>query len=477
MPEFAVVGHPNKGKSSIVATLAENEDIAISPRPGTTSRSTRFDFSVDGHVLYTLVDTPGFQRANGVLQWLEAHVEDASNRADVVRAFVDQHHGDDRYQDECELLRPILEGAGILYVVDGSKPYGPEYEVEMQILQWTGQPRMALINLIGNGDYQAQWRRALDQYFSIVRVFNAMFADFDTRTNLLRAFAELNESWRGDMEAAIAALVAERQRRLHRSASEIADALIDCVSYTGQQFVEDDADTVGVAQTLKNTLMQRIREREHRARHAVQSIYRHDRMQAEETELLLLDIDLFSDEGWALFGLSKTQLLITGAMTGAVAGFGIDALLGGASLLLGTGIGAAVGGLGSWFASDEIARTRVLGQQLGGKLVQVGPLNAANFPWVFLGRAWLHHDLVRERNHALRSVMSTRMQSQTNVMDQIPDDLRRRLAQAIAGITKDRVPQEVRDQMQACVEALLQLKNGSELAGNKRPVDEPPPTF
>ena len=36
-PVFAIVGHPNKGKSSIVATLAEDDDVAISPRPGTTT--------------------------------------------------------------------------------------------------------------------------------------------------------------------------------------------------------------------------------------------------------------------------------------------------------------------------------------------------------------------------------------------------------------------------------------------------------
>ena len=36
MVEFAVVGHPNKGKSSIVATLAENDAVAIGATPGTT---------------------------------------------------------------------------------------------------------------------------------------------------------------------------------------------------------------------------------------------------------------------------------------------------------------------------------------------------------------------------------------------------------------------------------------------------------
>ena len=35
-PLFAIVGHPNKGKSSIVSTLAQDESVTISPIPGTT---------------------------------------------------------------------------------------------------------------------------------------------------------------------------------------------------------------------------------------------------------------------------------------------------------------------------------------------------------------------------------------------------------------------------------------------------------
>ena len=124
MATFAVVGHPNKGKSSIVATLAENEQIAISPTPGTTRNATSFTFAVDERPLYNLVDTPGFQRAAAVLDWLRSHETDASSRADVVRRFVESHADDPRFHDECELLRPILAGAGILYVVDGSVPYG-----------------------------------------------------------------------------------------------------------------------------------------------------------------------------------------------------------------------------------------------------------------------------------------------------------------------------------------------------------------
>jgi hypothetical protein len=57
IPTFAVVGQPNKGKSSIVATLAEDERIAIAPTPGTTRSAHRYTLSIDG--------TPQFHDGEG----------------------------------------------------------------------------------------------------------------------------------------------------------------------------------------------------------------------------------------------------------------------------------------------------------------------------------------------------------------------------------------------------------------------------
>ena len=149
---------------------------------------------IDGETLYELFDTPGFQRPREVLAWLQAHAAGASDRADAVRAISSQRMRTiSRFHDECELLRPIVDGAGILYVVDGSRPYGSEYEAEMEILRWTGQPRMALINLIGDGDHIDEWRRALDQYFSLVRVFDALHADAE---QALHAVAQLRRAAR-----------------------------------------------------------------------------------------------------------------------------------------------------------------------------------------------------------------------------------------------------------------------------------------
>jgi hypothetical protein len=404
-PTFAIVGHPNKGKSSIVSMLAEDETVVISPDPGTTRQARGFQMQAEGRVLYELVDTPGFQRPRAVLEWLQAHERSASERPAVVREFVERHAEDSRFKDECELLRPILGGAGILYVVDGAHPYGAEYEAEMEILRWTGQPRMALINMIGPGDYVEEWRRALNQYFSIVRVFDALRADFGKRLELLRAFRELSEldqSWAQSLEQAVEILQQDRKARQQRAAAEIADLLIEVLSERESAPCPEGTDQAQLAKELTERLRRRIREREHSARRLVQELYRHRSLRLQTPEFDVLTEDLFSERSFSVFGLSNAQLSMTGAATGALAGGALDAAVGGASLLLGAGVGAIVGGLGAMLGSSRLAKVRLLGTPLGGHRLIVGPISATNLPWVILGRSLLHHRLVAETNHARR---------------------------------------------------------------------------
>ena len=212
-PTFAVVGHPNKGKSSIVSTLAQDDSVRIAPEPGTTTECRAYPMRVDGEVQYVLVDTPGFQRARRALDWMRARETHAGAHRAVVEAFVAEHRGTGRFPDECELLTPVLAGAGILYVADGARPYGPDFEAEMEILRWTGQPSMALINPIGGDAHVEEWRAALSQYFKIVRVFDAHAATFEARLDLLRGFGQLSEEWRAPLEAAVAAIAAGARAR------------------------------------------------------------------------------------------------------------------------------------------------------------------------------------------------------------------------------------------------------------------------
>jgi len=169
IPAFAVVGHPNKGKSAIVSTVAQNDSISISAASGTTQDVQRLDVAV-GDSRYVLYDTPGFQRPTRVLAWLQDHAETAEQRAEAVRRFINDPDCQREFPEEVKLLTPIMEGAAILYIVDGSRPYGADYESEMEILRWTGQASMALINPIEREAHVDEWRQELTQYFKKVRV-------------------------------------------------------------------------------------------------------------------------------------------------------------------------------------------------------------------------------------------------------------------------------------------------------------------
>ena len=463
-PTFAVVGHPNKGKSSIVATLTENQRVDIGATPGTTYKADHFEFVAGNQVLYTLVDTPGFQRAGQVMEWLQANSDDASQRRSAVQRFVEAHRGDDKFIDECELLTPLLEGAGILYVVDGAKPYGPEYELEMQILQWTGQPRMALINRIGEGDYRDEWIQALGQYFSIARSFDAMQADFPARISLLRAFGELHAPWRASLDAAVAILEQQRTHQMERSVREVCDLLCDSVSESLEEAVPDNQGSHWVDErkhALMDKLQAKLVKREQRARNRVLGIYSHDLTEANEAELKFLQADLFAEETWELFGLSRIQLAATGGVSGALAGGGLDLLVGGSSLFAGSLGGAVVGSLGAWFGSSELAKVKVLGRSLGGDVLRVGPVSSKNFPWVLLGRAWAHWRIISERNHAVRNAIEAEiLQFHQEGVNTLDVRSRSKLESKFSQLRDGKDSRDLRDQL---YEELLPLFNSNKL--------------
>ena len=458
-PTFAIVGHPNKGKSSIVATLAEDESVAISPDPGTTRIARSFRMRIDDQVLYELFDTPGFQRPRAILEWLRQHERGADARTQVVREFVAQHANEERYRNEVELLKPILAGAGVLYVVDGAHPYGAEYEAEMEVLRWTGQPRMALINMIGPGDYVEEWRRALNQYFSIVRIFDAQRADFSKRLELLRAFRELGEGddrFSAALDHAVNVLEADRKERRRRAASEITDLLIDVLSWHEVAPAPEHADQAQLVKTLSERLMSRVRTREQTARRSVQEWYHHGALETREQAVDVLSEDVFSDRSFVVFGLSTKQLAMTGAATGAVAGGVIDVAAGGASLLLGAGLGALLGSMGAVFGANRLAKVQVFGAPMGGMQLQVGPITNPNFPWVILGRALLHHRLVAERNHARREALVVDAISGAHLSDSIAPEARKRMARAFKRIREDGGLSAIdREQLCADVEASI----------------------
>lgn len=453
-PVFAVVGHPNKGKSSIVATLANDESVAISPLPGTTVDDREYPMVIDGETLYVLVDTPGFQRARAALEWMRAQAGSTVDRADTVRRFVEQHRNDARFEAECRLLRPVLDGAGILYVVDGSRPFGHEYEAEMEILRWTGQPSLALVNMIGASDYSGDWEKALGQYFSIVRVFNAMTADFDKRVQLLLAFGQIREAWQAPLQRAVQALQAEQAQRRALAARLVAETLAGMLLHTRERRLGEAARADKVREELRAAYTQDLAAMEQTCRKDVEQIYNYRDLQRHEALVQLLDDDLFASQTWRLFGLTREQLVATGGIGGAAAGSVIDVAVGGHSLLMGAGIGALIGGVSAWMTADRVAEIKVLGQSLGGRILRVGPMRNINFPYVVLGRALLHQRLLEGRTHACRDPLE--LSDPAGVLQAADKQQRYRLEKLFGKLRKqEALSPELLDKLTAEIEQMM----------------------
>ncbi|MCA8974139.1 MAG: GTPase/DUF3482 domain-containing protein [Planctomycetes bacterium] len=465
VPLFVVVGNVNQGKSSVVAALSENETIPIDSYPGTTGRSGSYVFKAGARELFRVVDTPGFQRARQALAWLQREASNAGERPQAVRAFVAAHGDDAEFKDEVELLRPILEGAGILYVVDASSHLEPANEAEMEILRWTGQPAMALINRVRQRDHIAEWRPILQQFFHIVREFDAHGARFRDRAALLRGFREIRPEWSAQIDEATAAMEREWDDRQRHAAALVGGLLCDALSHVEKRGLPDDADEAAVRVELEAAFADAQRGLEARARDAVERAYRHPGLERDDPVLELLQEDLFAETTWRAFGLTREQLAKYGAAWGAVIGGGIDLAVGGLSIFAGLAIGAGVGAAAGWFGGKKLASiwsssssfARSLWPGETGRFVAMGPVSSARFAWVLLDRALVHFRAVRDRSHARRDALA--IGDGVGIVASLPkaarDTVDAAMRAVIKAARKGRVAAAERDALIAAVAAVM----------------------
>ena len=402
-----MVGRVNEGKSSIIATLTENDGIEVSPDPGTTKLCQRYIMERAGQRLFDVVDTPGFQEPEATLSWLQARdsLAGAAYRPGLVQEFVETFKGGDRFEDECYLLEPILDGAFILYVADCSHPFRPGFEAELEILRWTGRPRMALLNRIGETDYLDEWRPTLNQYFSVVREFNAHKASRKDRREILLDLQVLDQKLRPALQSAVEVLQEVEEQRLDDSTTYIVDLLADAAGlqlsmpFAGQILSDRQKEK------FLSTYRESMQNREQRCRSLIEKRYQFHHLAKEDDHLesRIFEEDLFSKTVWEFLGLSKAQLIATATLTGATAGGVIDVALGGHSFFLGSIIGGITGLGSAMYVSHSSPTHKLVGFQVSGPRVLVGPINNHNFGFIVLDRALLHFEALMGRTHAVRS--------------------------------------------------------------------------
>jgi hypothetical protein len=471
VPVFAVVGRPNKGKSSIVATLARDDSVRIAPGVGTTRCARRFPMQIDGEILYELVDTPGIQRARSVLAWLNENATDAASRPQTVRRFVEEHREDPHFSDEYQMLKPIVEGAGFIYVVDGSCPFGADYEAEMEILRWTGRPSLAVINPIESDEYVEEWTAGLGQYFKTVRTFDAHRAETQKQLDLLALFGHLDTSWQEPLRRAVTVLQDDRQLQQQTAGFVITDLIVDALGYKVEQSIPDGIPEDPVQKLLFTRYKKHLVKRERQCRRQIEEVFYYSDLQKSEQRISFDDADLFNEQDWYLWGLNKLQMVTAAASAGGIAGGGaglaIDAATGGLLGGLGTvisGIGGAVtSAAGAWNYADDIGQIKVKGIPTGGKLIAYGPSKNINFPFVLLGRALLHQRLVSTRTHAAQD----KLDLDKPILNWMSDKERRKLARLFDDIRAEKKLAQRRTDLAEMILAWCLSVDGSRPSGSK----------
>ncbi len=383
-PVFVVTGAPNKGKSTFIKAMTNDESVVVSDQARTTTSAKSYPFKIervtDGKLAwetcFTLWDTPGFENAAGMHEIVtEWGIRESDHPIELIRKFLEAYAGHPDFAYELEIFKPIAGYACIVYVADCSKKFREsEYLREIELIKFTRLPRIAILNPIDGDRYLESWRSGLTDYFNNIKVFNPHETSFDEKLRILGAFSHLNDEWEEQLNRVIGALKSQREKVLEECARIIRKTILQIydrefsVRYDG---IRDDEEH-------RADLVSKVREFVHKTMNDAQREITHRFGLKIEVEFdrKFEDNDLF-DTTVRRKNLSLHQRAMINALVGGGIGAAIDVAAGGLTFGIFTAALGVGGGLAAYL--KEISPMDLL--KIGGydpdeEQIHVEALNA-----------------------------------------------------------------------------------------------------
>ncbi len=404
--KFAVLGHPNEGKSSVVSTLTENDRIPVSRTPGETTVTQATTIRLDGKPALEILDTPGFQNPAATLEWFQGW---SGPETEMLDAFIQEHAENPSFHHDCELLGPLRKGTAILYVIDPSRPLREVDRQEMELLRLTGLPRMALLNEKRERDhepYRAEWEEALKRRFNLIRPFNAHRATFAERIDLFSALAVLNPEEESTLRNVRDALITDWTERITESIWILEDLLSRADRFHIRLKLDPAKPEAAQREQALQDYQNGLRKLEQRARADWRKRFRHRDLPSSSETLPLAEEDLFAEKVWKVLGLTRWQMTGAAATAGAMIGAGVDVAAGGITFGVFSAGAAVAAGVGSWLGAPKLGakshpfRKR---KRLSQEEFRVGPASDPTLVFVLLDRSLLYLHQVMNWSHGRRN--------------------------------------------------------------------------
>ncbi|MBA3027269.1 MAG: DUF3482 domain-containing protein [Desulfobacteraceae bacterium] len=410
IPVFAVLGHPNEGKSSVVSTLSEDDRVRITPVPGETVVCHPYPVVIDGEEIIRFVDTPGFQAPKKTLAWFKAHEETTDNIVGLFRKFCLRNQD---FQDEVELLGPVEMGAGIIYVLDGSRPLRSDDKAEMEILRMTGQPRMAVINNKDASEgYIEDWKKELRKHFNVVRIFNAHRATYRERIDLLESLRAIDPDWQGPLEKVITAFKQDWQRRNTRTAELILEMLEKCIRYKIVKKFQDEDHLESARKAMEADYGGKIAGLEKETHQRIKKRFKHNIFQMELPPDDMVNQSLFNERTWQVLGLKPGQLAIAAGVAGGIMGSILDVAAHGLTFGIFTALGGLAAAGSALLGGSKMTNLKIKGIRIGGFRIQTGPMENPQFMFVLIDRALLLYARIINWAHGRRGLPDSKAEIQ-----------------------------------------------------------------
>ena len=389
-PEIAIIGHPNEGKSSVLSTLAEDDSVRISPIPGETTRCRTFPVRIDGKEILQFTDTPGFQFPHQLLEALNSYEGNSSERLQKLFEFT---NASPELKDDHELLKPVVRGAGIIYVVDGSRPVRAVDKAEMEILRLIGRPRMAVINCKDDRfDYLDEWKDEFRTRFNAHRLFDAHQATYRERIELLESLKAIDQDWHTLLNEIITSFKADWESRTRTCSRVICDLLKQSLRLQLTDTLANDDESTSKQALLVEKYNKRVMGLEKEAHQQIRSLFKHNIFDYQLPSHSILHNDLFSETTWQLLGLTQKQFLLLGSLGGAAVGASIDVAALGHGLGLFTALGTVAGTLGALAGRSRLLTdATIMGIKIAGPQIQVGPAETISLLFILVNRAMLYY--------------------------------------------------------------------------------------